>query len=196
MTSLGMMSGFLVIPNLAAFVQGNMGFPRSKMGELYLVGGLLSLVSMRFSGAMVDRFGSARVGTIATAFIAILLWLFFYQQMPGVSALALFMTFMPILSMRNVSFQTLNSKVPDPEERSMYMSALSSVNHIGSASGAFLASQLLSEGSGGALIGMPLVALISIGCGLLLVPLLWSVEGRIRTRVENRVDDKFNLSKK
>lgn len=180
-TSLGMMSGFLVIPNLAAFVQGNMGFPRDKMGELFFVGGIFSFVSMRFSGRLVDRYGSARVGSLASVGLLALLWLFFYRQI-SLSPFLFFITFMPILSARNVSFQTLNSKVPDPHERSMYMSALSSINHVGSAGGAFIASQLLSQNPDGALVGMSRVALLSMAFGSALVPLLWAVEKVVTSR--------------
>lgn len=180
-TSFGMMSGFLVIPNLAAFVQGNMGFPRGEMGELYFVGGIFSFASMRYSGRLVDRYGSARVGTFASAGLIALLWLFFYRQIP-LSPFLFFIAFMPILSARNVSFQTLNSKVPDPHERSMYMSALSSINHVGSAGGAFIASQLLSQNPDGTLVGMPRVALLSMAFGSALVPLLWAVEKGVTSR--------------
>ncbi|MBI3288603.1 MAG: MFS transporter, partial [Elusimicrobia bacterium] len=46
---------FLLVPNLSAYVQFNMAFPREHMGLLYLGGGLASLATMRLSGVWTDR---------------------------------------------------------------------------------------------------------------------------------------------
>ena len=49
------MGNFQLVPNLSAYLQFNMGFPREHMGLLYLGGGLASLATMRLSGIWTDR---------------------------------------------------------------------------------------------------------------------------------------------
>ena len=49
------LGNFLLVPNLSAYLQINMGFPREHMGLLYLGGGLASLATMRLSGIWTDR---------------------------------------------------------------------------------------------------------------------------------------------
>lgn len=58
---------FLLIPNLSAFLQFNVGFPRERLGMLYLVGGILSLASTRLGGIWNDRSGSTRPLFTSTA---------------------------------------------------------------------------------------------------------------------------------
>jgi len=54
------------------------------------------------------------------------------------------------MAFRNVSYNTLTTRVPHSGERARFMSIQSAVQHGASASGAFLSSQLLSEKPGGA----------------------------------------------
>lgn len=180
MTSLGMMYGFLIIPNIAAYLQGNLQFPRSDMGELYFAGGLLSLLAMRVGGFLVDRYGSTIVTSIVTLGLMMLLYWGFYRPLSFFTPLFLFMAFMPLMSVRNVSANAINTKVPKPRERASYMSALSSINHIGSGGGALLSAYLLSDGPGGTLVGMPRVALLSLTLAFLTLPLMWWVERGVR----------------
>lgn len=49
------LGNFMIIPNISAYLQFNMGFPREHMGLLYLGGGLASLATMRLSGIWTDR---------------------------------------------------------------------------------------------------------------------------------------------
>lgn len=181
MTSLGMMYGFLIIPNMAAYLQGNLQFPRADMGELYFTGGILSFLAMRVGGFLVDRYGSAIVTTVVTLGLMILLYWGFYQHLSFFTPLVLFMTFMPLMSVRNVSANAINTKVPKPHERASYMSALSSINHIGSGGGALLSTYLLVDGPGGILIGVPRVALLSLTLAFFTLPLMFLVERGLRS---------------
>lgn len=180
MTSVAMFSGFLLIPNLAAYVQGNLAFPREQMGQLYLCGGILSFAAIALTGRLVDHFGSFAIGGITSGVLILLIYGFFYRgltELPTtIVCYALFVTFMPLMSARNVALHTLNSKVPEPMERSIFMSALSTINSTGSASGAFVASMVLSQTTAGILENVPLIAAASMVCTALLVPLMGIVE--------------------
>jgi predicted MFS family arabinose efflux permease len=179
MTSAVMASGFILIPNIAAFVQLNLGYPRDRMGLLYGVGGAVSFFSMRLVGRLVDRFGAFPIGTVGALLLSVVVAVGFYLAPPWMPVLAIFVFFMIAMSFRNVSYNTLTSKVPGPSERAAFMSLQSAVQHLASAIGAFVSAKLLTE-ENGKLVGIPRLAVISILLSCALPPLLWWFERQVR----------------
>jgi predicted MFS family arabinose efflux permease len=179
-TALAMFANFSVIPNLATYVQFNLGYPREQLGTLYLVGGFLSLVAMRIAGPLVDRFGSPAVSVIGSGGLAIVLTLTFFDLPFEVPVVPVFSGFMLVNSFRFVAMNTLASRVPAMHQRARFMSAQSATSHMASACGAMLSSTLLTTAESGALIGMSRVALQSICLTLTLPPLLFLVDRLVR----------------
>jgi predicted MFS family arabinose efflux permease len=64
-------------------------------------------------------------------------------------------------TLRNISMQTLSSKVPVPKERAGFMSLQSAVQHFAMAAGGIVSSRLLSTGVQGELEGIDLIVLFS-----------------------------------
>ena len=194
MTIVVMMAGFVLIPNIAAYLQLNLGFPRSALKYAYGAGGIASLLATQLGGRWVDRFGSFRVGTIGAFMSIAVVYAYFYvphENVPVVAVLFVFVTFMIANGLRNVSYNTLTSKVPDPSIRARFQSFQSAAQHGASAVAAIASAQLLSESvtlpaTGGEpvkrLIGMPQVALASIGLSLIVPVLLFVVERGVRQR--------------
>jgi predicted MFS family arabinose efflux permease len=58
LSALTFAASFIIIPNIAAFVQANLHYPREDLGLLYGAGGVVSLMTLRAVGRLVDRFGS------------------------------------------------------------------------------------------------------------------------------------------
>ncbi len=135
---------------------------------------------MRLAGRAVDRYGSARLMTIGVAVFCAVVASVGILQSTGLPVVPLFAAFMVFQSARNVSQQTLTSRVPPPEERAGYQSLQSAVQHAGSALGAMTSSALLIE-LGGRLEGMPRVALLAIVVAVLGVPLVFVLERRVRS---------------
>ena len=198
MTATVMMAGFSIIPNISAYLQGNLGYPRAGLKWLYLVGGVASYVSVRLVGGLVDRFGSFRTGSVGAALLFAATFAFFFAAVPGIPPMALFVVFMTAMAFRNVSHTTLTTKVPRPFERARFQSFQSAVQHAASAAGAFLSAHLLTvvplTGEGGqprldehgkALVrleGMPRVALFAMALTAALPLLLRWVEAGVRRR--------------
>ena len=180
MTFIVMAAGFSIVPNISAYVQFNLGYPRSRLGLLYLCGGLVSLLCTQLAGRAVDRFGSFRVGTFGTLCLALSIVGGFVLFPPLFPVPGIFIAFMLSMSFRNVAYNTLTTKVPGPAERARFMSIQSAVQHAASAAGAFISAQMLSELPGGKLSGMPGVAFVSITLALTLPFLLYVVEGSVR----------------
>ena len=182
MTAMVMMAGFMLLPNFSAYIQSNLHYPRIQLGRLYLIGGLVSFFSLRLVGFLVDRYGSFRVGTLGAVLLLTVTYLFLIGYQPGYSVPLLFTSFMVAMSFRNVSYNTLASKVPSPRERASFMSLQSAVQHAASSLGAFFGARMLTELPDGSLVGLGGVARYSMTLTALLPALLFVVERRVRRR--------------
>jgi len=166
-SALIMFGVFAVVPNISAFLQHNLAYPREQMGMLYLVGGVASFVCMRLVGVFVDRFGALPMVILGTLFQVFALYFGFIRPALGMPILLIFTVYMLSGSVRMVPMQALATRVPRPEQRARFMSAQSAVQHLASALGAIGASALLSTDSGGKLLGMENVALAALGVACL-----------------------------
>lgn len=161
MMATAMISSYAIIPNIAAYFQLNLGYPRSSLGFLYLVGGVFSLILIQLGGRTSDKIGPIPTNILGTILLAIFLYDGFMHQ-PESSLLVVFVMFTGMVCLRNVSATTEASKLPAPHERAAFMSLFSSVQHLGNGIGALLASAILSTGPEGDLINMKWVGLLSI----------------------------------
>ncbi len=196
MTAVTMMAGFVLIPNISGYLQMNLDYPRGRIDQLYLFGGLASVVSMQVAGWLVDRYGSFRTSIAGTVIVVSVMWAGFFEYPPRLSPLLMFIGFMTGMALRNVSYSTLNTKVPEPEVRARYQSLSSSVQHGASALAAIVSAQLLSrvprvplvEGkSEFVLTGMHRVAGLAMTLTLLIPLLLWWIEGQVRRRADGLI---------
>ncbi len=156
-----MMSGFLIFPNIAGYIQLNLGFPRDSMGSLYLVGGIASLIVMTFCGNLVDRFGSVPWFILGSMGFFLALFMGLYLYPPLLSPYSIFIMFMVFGTLRNISLQTLSSKVPLPSERAGFMSLQSCVQHTAMSAGGIASSRFLSTSSDGKLEGVENIVIAS-----------------------------------
>ncbi len=179
-------SSFLVIPNISAFVQHNLEYPREYLDRLYLVGGIANLIAMQAVGRLVDRFGSAPVGTFGAISLSCVIAAGFVVYPPALPVMAVFVGFMVSMAFRNVAFSTLTTKVPAPAERGRFTSIQSAIQNLAGAGAASIASVLLTTTPNGALDGLPTVASLAICLTLVLPFLLWWIERTLRrTHSEN-----------
>jgi predicted MFS family arabinose efflux permease len=174
-----MAASFALVPNLATWLQFNAGWPRERLGLLYMSGGAVTFFSMRIAGRLVDRFGAPRVAATATALFLAVLGLAFLPARPAAPVVLVFVGFMLCNSTRNVSLSSLSTRVPRAEERARFLSVQSAVQHLSSSLGAILSSRMLSEEPGGRLLGIDRVATVSMLLALALPALLFLVERRV-----------------
>lgn len=176
-----MLTMFMIVPNIATYVQHNISFPREYMSLLYLIGGSLSFIGMGISGRLVDRFGSTPVTLITTVCMAIVLYLCFINYaLLALPVLVLFPLFMLFSSARMVGNGTILSKITPAKDRAGYMSIVSAVQHFSGACGAFFSSMILSSNEQGYFVGMDKVATISIILSLLLPLIMNAVEKKVK----------------
>lgn len=181
-TAIVMLGVFAVVPNISAFLQHNLGYPRDRLGILYLVGGAASFAATRIVGPLVDRYGATRLVIVGTSVFMTATFFGFVHPVRQLPVLTVFVLFMLSATLRAVPLQTLASRVPRPEQRARFMSAQSAVQHMFSAVGAIIASALLDADPHGALIGMDRVALGALLLSSAVPVVSFLVESRVRER--------------
>jgi len=198
---------FMLIPNIAAFVQHNLGYPESLLALLYGAGGVASLLVLRPLGKLVDRVGSFPVSLGGAIGYALVAWGLFIA-LPGpvralcdrsfetagvtwspgwVAVCVGFVLFMLTSNARNVASGTLSSKVPPADFRARYQSLSSMVQHLGLAAGGLVGPMVLRSEADGSLVGVEIVAWVSL-VTLLLVPFVMRI-------VEDRVDRRDGVTR-
>jgi predicted MFS family arabinose efflux permease len=194
MTAVVMMAGFLVIPSIAPYLRLNFGFPQEHLKWAYGIGGVASFFATQLGGRLVDRFGSFRVGTAGAVLVIAVVFTEFYLPWTSVPSWAVvggFVAFMLANGIRNVSYNTLTSKVPGPEVRARFQSLQSSVQHAASALAAWGSTRMMTTVPRAwddatreprMMVGMDRVALVSMGLSFLIPVLLWMVERSVKAR--------------
>jgi predicted MFS family arabinose efflux permease len=180
MTATLMTAGFLLIPNIAAYVQTNLGYPRAHFQYLLAAGGTASFITLRLVGRLVDRYGSFRTGTVAVAAATVVMWIYFVRPPSPAPVMLLYVAFMVTLGARNVAYNALTTKVPRPHERARFLSLQSTVYHATAGAASWLSTSFLRQLPDGRLQGIPNLALVSMALGATLPLLLWIVESRVR----------------
>jgi predicted MFS family arabinose efflux permease len=174
-----MLGNFMIVPNISAHVQMNLGYPRDHLGLLYFCGGGISFFTLRLAGKLIDRTSATLTISLFTATLVAAIAAGYIWFGPTTPVLALFILFMVSSSGRMVSAQTLSSEVPAPGQRGAYMAVQSSVTQLAAATGAYISSLILTE-QGGKLLHMPTVGMAS-ACISLLVPFFcWRVERKVK----------------
>jgi predicted MFS family arabinose efflux permease len=181
MTATVMFAGFIVIPNISAYVQENLGYPRGRIGYLYLVGGAVSFLIVPWVGKLVDRWGSTKVGAIGSALAIGVAYVAFYHEPTGWPVMPFFVWFMAAMGFRNVAYNTLTSKVPVPELRANFMSLQSTVQHAATAAAGFAGGAILGKVEGH-MTGMPKLAMINMVLSAVVPAMLAVVEAGVRAR--------------
>lgn len=192
-SSLLMISSFLIIPNFSAYIQFNGNYPREKLGILYLVGGGLTFMTMRWAGRWVDRVGAFRVMMVSGLFWSVNLVLGYFTGRPLIPVMAVFVGFMLPNSIRNVAIQTLVTRVPPPEYRARFQSLHSAIQHLACALGSFLGAMILTEASDGRLMGTGILVAISLVFAWIPLFLIFEMEKQMRI-VAHSVVSKMNSS--
>lgn len=166
MTMTSMLAAFFIIPNIAAFMQFNLGYPRDSYGLLYFMGGVISLLVMRVTGKWIDKFDIKLFSVAGTVGIVVIVYCGFVLTPSLVPAVVLFVGYMSAMSIRNVVSVSMSSMVPSKHERAAFTSLNQSVSHFSAGAGALISSYYLSSNEAGDLVGIDSLAIWAIGLSL------------------------------
>ncbi len=171
----------LMSVNMSVFVTFNLGLPVEDLRLVYVLSGVLSLIGMRLTGPLVDRFGATPVTVFTSMLSAVLIYTLYYDwawlQLPVLLLAPMFM----LTNMSRYAAQAATvSKVPAPADRAGFMAIYQSVQQISSAFGAVLSSALLSSSADGKILHMPRLALLSLSLVAIGPMIMYQLEKRLK----------------
>lgn len=158
--AMGSIAAFMIIPSISPFLQSNLDYPRSDIGNLYFIGGVASFFALHIAGKFTDKTSSTFITWISNIFILFSLVAGMILITKSIPVLIIFVPFMIGMGVRNVSNFTLYSKVATLRDRAGFMSIISCSQHLASSLGAVLAALILAEVNG-QLKNMEIVAIIA-----------------------------------
>lgn len=179
LTFLVVFGSFLIMPNLSAFAQHNLGLARGWLPALYALGGCLGILVVRRVGHLVDVRGASGVGSAAVLTYVAIVLLFVVLPRPVLPVYVGFVLLLATLASRNVVVRTLSSRVPLPEERGRFMSLQSTTQQVAAASGSLGSAAFLGTAADGKLIGMPALGVLSVVVSLAILPLIAWIEQKL-----------------
>jgi predicted MFS family arabinose efflux permease len=181
---LALFSAFMIIPNISSYIQMNLEYPREKLGILYVIGGASSLIFMRVSGHLIDRFSSTLSVIIFSGCLMLVLLFWFVVYKPFIPVVLLFAFFMTAMSGRSVSIQTLASKVPEPKIRGAFTSLQGVMAQLAIAGGSGFSTFILVE-KDNYLYHISELALFAIALSLFVPYLVYKTESKLKKKAKH-----------
>jgi len=181
--TIGTMAHYMLVPNLSSYVQFNRGYPRDRLGLLYMIGGAFVFGTTRLAGWLGDRYSAAPVALFGTALYAAVLIFGFIYPVDAIPVLVIFVGFMMSSNFRFVPVQVLLTRVPAPGERGRFMSVQGVLESVAAAIGAMLGAQILTEHPDGSLAGVDDVAWLAMAMTFVYCALCYVIERRVRARI-------------
>ena len=126
-----MLGHFLIIPFITPYMEFNVGFERSQIKYIYVVGGLVTLFTAPLVGRFADKYGKLRVFTI-TAFLSLIPVLIITNMpvIPFYYVLIVTGFWFIVANGRNIASSTMVSNVVLTENRGSFMSINSSLQQL------------------------------------------------------------------
>lgn len=168
-TSVLMLGHFMIIPFVATYMVGNVGFTEDELTYIYLVGGICTLTFSPWVGKMADKHGRLKIFTIFGALVIIpIILITNLPPVPLAVALTVTAVFFVFSNGRMVPSTTMETAIIRPEVRGSYMSIRSAVQSLASGLAAFLAGLIITEqpslfgGNAKALVNYDYVGIIAV----------------------------------
>lgn len=174
---------FTVISFLSPAIVANMHIHENQLFWIYLVGGLVSIVSSPGTGFLADRFGKRKVFLIGTCISLLpIFWITHASESPLFMVLLVCGFFFLTMSGRMIPAMTMVSSTVLPVHRGSFMSFVSSVQQFSLAAASSITGLIVIRSSSGELLRYDVVGFLAIGFSALAMFLstrLKSVEGKL-----------------
>lgn len=182
-----MLGAFSVIPYISPYLVYNVGLREGDLTWVYAAGGGLTLVSAPLIGRLADRHGKLLIYRIIAPIAAgLMLCVTNLPRVPLGVAVGVFAALMVSNAGRMVAAMAMVTGSVEQRRRGGFMSANSSVQHLGTGLGAYLGSRLFDQpDKSGPLVHFGRVGLAAAGVTLLSVYLA----GRLRTADRRERED-------
>ncbi len=167
---------FTIVPMLAPYLIANAGFPEDRLFLLYLVGGILSVVTTPWFGRLADTHGRPKVYAILVGIaVPVTLGITHAGHLPGVAVVALGASFFVFASGRFIPAQAICSLAVHPRRRGAFMSLNSCGRDLMAGITATLGGWLVKVGPDGKIDGYNRLGWIAVVAALVTVWLAYRV---------------------
>lgn len=167
--SILMLGHFTVVPFVAKYMVGNVGFTELQLTYIYLVGGACTMFFSPWVGKMADRHGRLKVFTIFGILVIIpILIITNLTPVPLWVALFISAIYFVFSNGRMVPSTTMETAAIKPENRGSYMSIRSAVQQLTAGLASFIGGIIISEkpsifgGEAKALVNYNYVGIIAV----------------------------------
>lgn len=162
------MGHFSIVPFLSPTFVANVGLDERHIGYIYLLGGLVSMISGPWAGRLSDKYGKKPV--FAISLILSLIPIFIITNMgrqPEWFLLIVTSSFFLTMSGRMVPSMAMVSASASPKYRGSFMSISASCQQMASAIASYIAGQMIVRGVDGRLLHYDIAGYIAMASSLL-----------------------------
>jgi predicted MFS family arabinose efflux permease len=168
MSSSMVFAGFVVIPYITLYLQGNAGFKPEQVPYVYLTGGICTLISARFIGHWSDRAGKAYAFRRLALFMPLpLLAMTLSAELPMAGVLLVSSMLFVVMSGRMIPGMALIGASADPRRRGSFMTLNSAVQSLAMGLAALVGGQILGRDGNGHLTHYWMAAILGGGASLM-----------------------------
>ena len=168
MSSSMVFAGFVVIPYITLYLQGNAGFKPEQVPYVYLTGGICTLISARFIGHWSDRAGKAYAfRRLALLMPLPLLATTLSAELPMAGVLLVSSMLFVVMSGRMIPGMALIGASADPRRRGSFMTLNSAVQSLAMGLAALVGGQILGRDGNGHLTHYWMAAILGGGASLM-----------------------------
>lgn len=170
----------LISPQLGTYAMRNLGVGEEQLWLVYLIGGGLALGTTQATGWAMDRLGGVMTGLVVGSGLTLLLvWSFLMTPGPALAVPLLGMVLAAQLARSTVA-QVTAAQVSRPDDRLTYQCVVAAVTSAAQAAGAGVSALVLAEDTQGRLVGMEILAGLSIVLAWAIPILLLVLKGQGR----------------
>lgn len=172
----------LVSPHIGTFALRNAGLGEAGLWSVYLAGGGLALLTTRATGWAMDRLGAIAASIGASLSLTLLMGLTFAFHEPWGPAVPLLAMVLATQLARSTVAQASAAQIAGPADRLTYQCLVAAGTCLAQAAGAGCSALILVEAADGRLIGMGVLAALSLAAAWIALPLLMLLRAQMRRR--------------
>lgn len=144
--------GFMIMPFSSAFSVSNLGIGLHQLPIVYLVTGLVSIVTGPLIGRLADRVGKLKVFWIGSVVSAVTVYIYTNMGItPLPQILILYAIMYTGVFSRMIPSQALISAIPDRAHRGSFMAVIASLQQMSGGIASIIAGHIVSQGADGKL---------------------------------------------
>ncbi|MFZ4776830.1 MAG: MFS transporter [Terrimicrobiaceae bacterium] len=167
---------FTIIPFLSPHLVFNLKFPESHLALVYVVGGVLTIVTAPLIGGLADRYGRARIFTILALVAATIISLLTHAgPLPMFATLVMTGLFFVFASGRFVPAQAILTSAVPSTRRGAFMSLTACTRDFCSGLASILAGRVVVQAAGG-LLHVNWLGWLAVGSSLVSIWLIRRVK--------------------